>query len=42
MQFAGIVKIVKCRRLQWTGHGTAMSEITKAYAILVERPHARS
>jgi hypothetical protein len=34
----GIVRVIKARRMRWTGHVARMREVRGAYNILVGRP----
>jgi hypothetical protein len=36
-----IVRVIKARRMRWTGHVARMGEVRGAYNILVERPEGR-
>jgi hypothetical protein len=36
-----IVRVMKSRRMRWTGHVTRMGEVRNAYSILVGKPGGR-
>jgi hypothetical protein len=37
----GVVRVIKARRMRWTGHVARMGEVRGAYNILVGRPEGR-
>jgi hypothetical protein len=38
---SGVVRVIKARRMRWTGHVARMGEVRGAYNILVGRPEGR-
>jgi hypothetical protein len=37
----GTIRVIKARRMRWTGHVTCMGEVRDVYNILVGRPEGR-
>jgi hypothetical protein len=38
---SSIIRVIKARRMRWTGHVVGMGEVRGAYNILVGRPEGR-